>query len=333
MRAALSIVLCLCWLTLAASAWASDGSDPAPQPGAALLWSDPGNIASRNLFYGSGGEKGQPQVPVTFVEEDTKGTNPKFDVRDQADKKWKVKLGVEARPETVVARLLWAVGYFTDEDYFLPELKVSNLPAHLRRGAKLVKHGDEVDNVRLKRHLKGTDKTGEWRWRHNPFTGTRELNGLRVMMALVNNWDLKDENNAIEEEKESGKQFYVVTDLGASFGTTGYALEPGRGKGRLKDYRESQFITKTRRDYVDFSVPASMDLTGVFTPHDFISRLRLRWIGKHIPRSDARWIGGLLAQLQPAQIEDAFRAAGYSQNDIEAFAGVVEKRIAELKRL
>ena len=31
------------------------------------------------------------------------------------------------------------------------------------------------------------------------FPDTRKFNGLRVMMALMNSWDLKDENNAIYE--------------------------------------------------------------------------------------------------------------------------------------
>lgn len=332
MRIGLTLTLCVFWLTSTASA-RDHGGDFAVQPAAPVLWRDPDNIASRNLLYGSGGEKNQPQPPVKFLKEDTQGTNPKFDVRDQNDKKWKVKLGVEARPETVATRLLWAVGYFTDDDYFIPDLKISNLPDHLQRGQNFVQRQDEVENARLKRHMQGADKSAVWHWRRNPFTGTRELNGLRVMMALINNWDLKDENNAIEEEKETGRQFYVVSDLGASFGTTGYALEPGRGKGRLKDYRASKFITKIRLDYVDFSVPASMDLSGLFMFRSFITRLRLRWIGKHVPRSDAKWIGGLLARLKPAQIEDAFRAAGYSQNDIDAFSAVVEKRIAQLKAL
>ena len=44
-------------------------------------------------------------------------------------------------------------------------------------------------------------KSGTWSWHHNPFVGTREFNGLRVMMALLNNWDLKDENNAVLKKK------------------------------------------------------------------------------------------------------------------------------------
>src|SRR5216110_2797235 len=66
-----------------------------------VLWRDPGDIASRNLFYGPGGEKNQPRGPYTFVKEDLEGSNPKFIVEDGGGVKWKVKLGIEAQPETV----------------------------------------------------------------------------------------------------------------------------------------------------------------------------------------------------------------------------------------
>ena len=105
----------------------------------AAIWSDPGDISSKNLRYGSGGEKDVPRPPVVFEKEDTKGSNPKFDVRDQDGTTWKVKLGVEAKPETVATRLLWAVGYFTEEDYLEPELKVDGLPKNLQRGQNLIK--------------------------------------------------------------------------------------------------------------------------------------------------------------------------------------------------
>lgn len=32
--------------------------------GPAVLWRDPGDIATRNLFYGPGGQKDQPHVPL-----------------------------------------------------------------------------------------------------------------------------------------------------------------------------------------------------------------------------------------------------------------------------
>ena len=55
--------------------------------------------------------------------------------------------------------------------------------------------GDTVTGARLERDSGSQDST-TWDWYDNPFVGTREFNGLRVMMALVNNWDLKDVNNA-----------------------------------------------------------------------------------------------------------------------------------------
>ena len=89
----------------------------------AVLWREPEDIANRDLFYGPGGEGHQPRGAVfAFVKEDLAGSNPKFVVRDDTRTKWRVKLGPEARPETVASRLVWAVGYAADEDYFLPEV-------------------------------------------------------------------------------------------------------------------------------------------------------------------------------------------------------------------
>ena len=300
-----------------------------------VIWADPGYISSKNLFYGSGGKENLPRPPLTFEKEDVKGSNPKFDARDQNGTKWKVKLGVEARPETAASRLLWAVGYLTEDDYLVPRVKVQDLPKHWR-GAKLVKEGGEVVDARLKHHPAHAEKDQPWRWRKNPFTGTREFNGLRVMMSLFNNWDVKDENTEIYEDKDSGKRMYLVSDLGASFGSIGYRLGPGRGKGSLNDYKNSKFITHVGKDYVNFSSPAHstvIGILGIFSLPNFVTRMRLRWIGRHIPRDDAKWIGGLLAQLKPGQIEDAFRSAGYSDSEIQAYSLVVQKRIAELGRL
>jgi len=153
--------------------------------GHAVLWRNPTDITSRNLFYGPGGKEHEPRGTFTFTKEDLDGTSPKFFVRDQDGVKWKVKLGSEARPETVASRLTWAVGYFANEDYFVEKLQVENLPPRLHRGQKFVASDGSVPNVRLKRYLKDDEKTGIWQWSQSPFTGTRELNGLRVLMALV----------------------------------------------------------------------------------------------------------------------------------------------------
>jgi len=300
----------------------------------AVLWRKPVDIASRDLFYGPGGQEHQPHEPYTFLKEDLDGTSPKFDVEDRDGVKWKVKLGEEARPEIVASRLVWAVGYFASEDYFLATLRAGDLPAHLHRGQNFVAPDGSVRNVRLKREA-SEKKIAIWRWRRNPFTGTRELNGLRVVMALINNWDLKDVNNVVYEQKDEAepKHIYEVNDLGASFGTTGRSWSRVKSKGNLHAYRHSSFISKVTPSYVNFRVPTRPAFIHFFEVPEFVSRLRMRWIGRHIPRADVQWIGGILARLSPDQVRAAFLAAGYSVDEVEGFLKVIEARIAELNQL
>ena len=169
-----------------------------------------------------------------------KALPPKFEIVDEQGVRWKAKLGEETKSETAATRLVWAAGYFTDEDYYLPELRVEKMPK-LNRGNKFVSADGVVHGVRLERSVKGQKKSGNWSWFKNPFVGTKELNGLRIMMALINNWDLKEINNAIYEEKGEGRR-YVVSDLGATFGETGNPLT--RSKSNLKDYRGTKIHSK-----------------------------------------------------------------------------------------
>jgi hypothetical protein len=305
-----------------------------------VLWRDPTDIRSRNLQYGPGGREHQPHGSFTFEKEDLDGSNPKYVVRDESGMKWKLKLGVEAKPETVASRLVWAVGYFTNEDYFLSNVKVQEMPAHLKRKppAKLTDGDGSIRDVRLKREPKGEKKIGIWKWRNDPFAETREYNGLRVMMALINNWDLKDTNNAVYEERRSGggegnERVYMVSDLGASFGSWGLERTHEKSKGNLEQYRRHKFIKEIGPEYVDFEVPHRPSLVVLANPHEFFSRVHIEWIGRHIPRLDARWMGQLLAQLSPTQIRDAFRSAGYTAEEVEGFSTVVESRIAALNKL
>ena len=303
-----------------------------------VLWRQPNDVSTRNLYFGPGGKRDQPQGPFTFIKEDLDGSNPKFTVRDRDGVKWKVKLGAEAKPESVATRLVWAVGYFANEDYFLPTLRVTGMPAHLQRkhADRFIEPDRSMRNVRLKREPEDEKKVGTWRWRDDPFSGTRELNGLRVMMALINNWDLKDLNNGIYDEKRRGlpdERIYMVSDLGGSFGTAWLDRTRIKSKGNLNWYSRTRFIKKIHENSVDFEDPRRPALVVLVNPHEFFSRLGLRWIGRNVPRADAKWMGGLLAELSDAQIRDAFRAAGYSPQEVDGFSSVVESRIAELNRL
>src|SRR5204862_7963572 len=78
-----------------------------------VLWSDPANIETLDLFYGSGGSEGAPDPSgkFTYVDAVTRGTQKKIHVKDNQGRDWTVKFGSEARPETSAARFVWAMGY------------------------------------------------------------------------------------------------------------------------------------------------------------------------------------------------------------------------------
>jgi hypothetical protein len=297
-------------------------------PGA--LWRDPGDARQLNLLYGAGGEAHAPVPGATyaFVEEDAAGTSPKLDVTDAQGARWKVKLGREPQSETAATRLLWAAGYFVDEDYYLSEITVTGLP-RLHRGQAFVTAGGTVRGARLERHLKDVKKLGEWDWSANPFLDTREFNGLRIMMALVNNWDLSSANNAIYEQ--DGERRYLVKDVGATFGSTGNNFT--RSKGVLKDYADSKFIDGTTAESVDFVMHSRSFFLGVLAVNNYRDRARMEQFTRHIPRADARWLGQRLAQLSDDQLGDAFRAGGYTPAEVDGYVKAVQTRIAELQAL
>lgn len=297
----------------------------------AVMWRNPGDVSKLNLFYGEGGrrEVPDPHERFVFVKEDREGGSPKFDVVDQEGRTWRVKLGKESRPEVAATRLLWAAGYFVDLDYFIPELRVDNLP-RLRRGEKFVSAGGIVHGARLELRRKDVSNLGNWSWFHGAFDHTRQLNGLRVMMCLIDNWDLKKVNNSIYEE--DGQRRFVVADLGSSFGKTGNYFT--RSKGRLKDYSRAKFIRDIDGNYVDLVMHSRpLFFFGLFHRSDYRERKRIEQLGENVPIADAQWIGHLLSGLSTTQLRDCFVAAGYDAETADEYAGVVEIRITELNEL
>jgi len=294
----------------------------------AVIWTDRGDVAALDLVSGPGGKDHEPGTDFRFIKESHGGTSPKFDVEDEHGTKWKVKVGEEAKSETAATRLLWAAGYVVDEDYYRAEIRVRGLK-RLARGQEFVSHGDTVTGARLERKT-GHKESKTWSWYDNPFVGTREFNGLRVMMALVNNWDLKEINNSASDTSGGGRQ-YGISDLGATFGRTGNSLT--RSKGVPKDYAETEFIEKVTPTYVDFVGHSRPFFLSLFNFRNYRFRTQMESVVNHIPIADARWIGNRLGQLSPGQLRDCFRASGFSPADVEAYTQVVMQRIAALKKL
>jgi len=329
MRVYKKIFSSLVVLFLALPAFAQQGGQVVQAGITHVLWRDPGDIASRDLRYGPGSKERTPTGKFKFLQEETGGANPKFDVEDEQGVRWRIKLGPEAKTETTATRLLWAVGYFADEDHYVPELRVEGIQK-LSRGQEFVSADGIVHGAGLERRPAGQKKIGTWAWSDNPFVGTKELSGLKIMMALMNNWDIKTLNNAIYDER-GVEHHYLASDVGATFGRTGNNFR--RTKDNLQQYSRSKFIRETTPTHVDFFLSSHLHfVNAVIFPHLMELRKREKVV-KHIPRADARWLGQLLSRLSVEQIGDCFRAAGHSPEEVEGYTKVVQERIRALNQL
>jgi hypothetical protein len=151
------------------------------------------------------------------------------------------------------------------------------------------------------------------------------------MMAVISNWDLKDENNAIY--RNGSERIYMVSDLGASFGTDGRWWPPEKAKGNLDSYRDAAFVKRLSDNLVDFRVPGRPRWVFMVNPKEYFRRVGLEKIGHRVPREDARWMGTVLSHLTMNQIRDAFRSAGYTPAEVDGFSEVLQKRIVMLTDL
>jgi hypothetical protein len=278
--------------------------------GHAVLWRDATDIRQRNLYLGPGGEAMKPDLSrVTLIEKEKGGYSTKYRVRDASGNVWIAKIGKEAQSETAAGRLLWAIGYFADVNYLVPSVHIEGV-------------NQTLTNVRFSARPKETKRVDGFQWRNNPFIGRREFQGLKIMMALINNWDIKDSNNAILVVPNANGQnelHYEVHDLGGSFGKISHLprfLQFTPDRNNPKAYAKSRLIDKVKDGQVDLHYSTKM-----------------KDIFKHISVSDARWLGGLLSRLSNRQIEDAFRSANYTPDEVRLMTGAVRRRIGELNDL
>jgi len=273
--------------------------------GKPVMWKDPTDLESRNLILGAGGEEMKPDVSqLTFIEQKTGGFSTKYRVKDAKGNEWVAKIGKEAQTDTAANRLLWALGYETEIAYLIPHAKIEG------KG--------EFDNVRLEARPASVKRAGNWMWENNPFMSAPEFKGLKILMVMLNNWDMKDDNNEIlaprGDKSGEAELRYIISDLGATFGKTGGFLS--RSRNKPSDYVKAVFIKKVNGDSIDFNYSG-----------------KNQKLFEGLTVADARWLSGLLKRLSDDQIKDAFRSANYSAEEVDLLAGEFKERIAALAKL
>lgn len=274
----------------------------------AQFWVEPADLAQRDLFLGPWGAEHAPDPNAEYRFDEKKkqgllgGFSPGYTVNGPGGIEWSAKQGPEAQAEVTASRLVWALGFHQPPVYFLEKWVLVGGPSP----------GPQT-RARFRPELeKLLDKVGEWGWQSNPFRATAPHRGLIVMMIMLNNSDLKPAQNAIydlAEEREGARRWYVVRDLGHSFGETG-------------------MFRADRNDVVEFE-------TEPFTKGVSDGKVKFNWSGFHkelvsdLTPADVRWTCERLARLSDKQWEDAFRAGGYEPALAQRYIKRFKEKIAE----
>ena len=302
-RAAIYLIVLLSLVTSGYAQKKTKAPKPLPT-GKAIMW-EPVNTRDLDLYEGPGGTAMHPDLSsIKFIKEEKKGHNKKFRISDGSGRIWIAKLGREAQPETAAVRLLYGLGYKTEVSYLVPSLTIPG------KGT--------FKNVRLEARPDNIERLGEWKWRDNPFVGTKELQGLKMMMVFMTNWDVLDLQNEILDV--GGENHYIVSDLGSTFGKLGNNNLPiiyrlGRKTGSPKHYSRTKFVKAVKGGEVQLAYKG-----------------KNRKLFRGFTIADARWLSRQLNKLSDDQIRDIFRAANYSPTDVETFARTVRNKITELDR-
>jgi hypothetical protein len=293
------------------------------------IWREPTVSDLSDLRFGPGGTAGVPQPPYRFVKEHFTGSHPCVAVRDGPGRLWRVKWGEEARPETFAVRFAWALGYFAEVTHFVPG-GVIEQAVDLQRARRCVADDGTFRDARFELE----DPTvrmffGEhsWAWEDNPFVGTRQLNGLKIVNMLLSNWDTKDRrdvsrgsNTAIFEHRVSrwGREArYLIADWGGAMGKWG-----------------SNLVSRGRWDVGGFEAQTPSFVTGVadgFVGFAYQGQ-RTAEIARGITVDDAAWFHDYAGRLTEQALRDGLLASGATDEEAGRFARALVDRIQQIGR-
>jgi hypothetical protein len=270
-----------------------------------VIWRDPGRITPEELETGPCGKAGAPAAPFHFVEEHDTGSQPCVTVRDAAGREWRVKWGQEVHTEVLGTRLAWALGYFAEPSYFLAHGRIDGA-SELERARDCIDEQQRFTDARFELSEQGVEKHFDahgWAWHDNPFVGTHELNGLKILMMLVSNWDNKDvrdvargSNNAIFEYRVDGR---------------------GRWDPEAFAAQNEQFITGVEGDTVQFGYQGQ----------------RTADIAADITRADVAWFMRVANRLSDDHLRAALRASGANREETDLFTAALRARLDQLQQV
>ena len=144
----------------------SQVKQPAPQVALVELWSEPTDIAQRDLFWGGSRRAEAPSTDdvYTVLGLDKTGYSRGYDVKGADGREWAVKVGDEVQSEIVLSRIFWALGYYQPQTFYLTGWQLAG---------EWEKEGEPA-RFRLK---SDHESDGEWAWLENQFAGNAAAAG------------------------------------------------------------------------------------------------------------------------------------------------------------
>ena len=309
--------------------WRIRSAGPRPLAAAThAVWRDPGNVAGRDLAGGPGGRAGRPVPPFRFLEEHFGGSQPCLSVRDARGRRWRVKWGAEVQAETFAVRIVWACGYFAETTHYVADGTIADAQG-LQRAAACLDDGCRFTAARFELDDPAVKKMFEehsWAWDDNPFVGSRELQGLKILSMLLSNWDTKDRrdvargsNTAIFEHAGAGgrEARYLITDWGGSMGSWGTMITRARWDPAGYEAQTPQFVTGVEGDLVKFGY----------------SGQRTEDVALGITVEDVAWLLTYLGRITDRQLREALDASGATTEERDVFQRALRERITQLQRV
>jgi hypothetical protein len=294
------------------------------------LWRDPGDIEALDMVAGPGGPAQMPRAPYRFIEEHSAGSQPCVSVRDANGRRWRVKWGPEVPCETFAVRLAWACGYFAEITHRVESGCIEDATG-LSRAAPCVDDRGAFTDARFELDDPEVLKLFEehsWSWTDNPFVGTRELAGLKVLLMLISNWDNKDQrdvargsNTAIYVTRLSRwkrEAQYMIVDWGGSMGRWGgNVVTRGRWDADGFAAQTPHFVTGVTNGYVQFGYTGQRtgDARASITP------------------DDVRWLCRYLGRITDDQFRTALKTSGATAEEIDSFTASLRSRVEQLRAI
>jgi hypothetical protein len=282
-----------------------------------------------DLRYGPGGAAYIPDPPFEFVEELLTGSHPGVSVCDRKRRLWRVKWGAEAKPEAFCVRFAAACGYFAEVTHYVASGRIEGVDA-LTRARPMIDEDGRFTDARFEledRSVRMLFEEHSWAWNDNPFVGTRQLDGLKIVVMLLSNWDTKDRrdvsrgsNTAIFEyplTRLSTEARYLITDWGGAMGRWGTTVvSRGRWDAEGFEAQTPGFVAGIRDGVVDFGYQGQRSE-----------------IGRGIPLAHVRWFYRKVRRITEPALRTGLLASGATREEAARFARSLMVRIEALGRV